>query len=336
MIKVNVNDYARVQLTDSGRAIYRHWHEEQNFRAKGLLGPYKPIEEGNNIFDAPGQPCRNWGQNPFRLANLMELLRLKAESFCRLTELIGQVLTYLDEDQEHSEEKVKEFWDTLVSEIVTESKKLELRSTLKQLERIRERMVSPAEIGAEEMRELFNQLQIRVVEDLEDSLFLSISPNRAAYYQNPRKGWEEIISRFPNTVSDIEEASKCFALSRYAAAVFHSLQVLEYGLIELGIFLQVNDPHSGWTAVAKRLSEVIKKSYNDRTLFEKQHSQFLEQLQATVEALKNAWRNKISHAQGRAVLLTPDFTPDVAEEILFASRAFMRRLTDGIPLPLSL
>jgi hypothetical protein len=273
----------------------------------------------------------NWRENPFRLVSLMELLRLKAESFCRLTELVGRVLAYLDEDQEHFEAKVKDFWNTLVSEIITESKKLELRSTLKQLKRIRSRIASPTDISAEEMRELFNQLQIRVVEDFEDSLFLSISPSRAVYYQQPRAGWEEIIVRFPNTVSDIEEASKCFALSRYAATVFHTLQVIEHALIELGTFIQVKDPHSGWTAVSNELNKIVKKNYNDRTPFEKQNFQFLEQLQATVEALKNAWRNKISHTQGRLVLLTADFTPDIAEEILFASRAFMRRLADGIP-----
>lgn len=40
-----MNDYVSVQLTDLGRAIYRHWHEEQNLRAEGLLGPCKAIEE---------------------------------------------------------------------------------------------------------------------------------------------------------------------------------------------------------------------------------------------------------------------------------------------------
>jgi hypothetical protein len=51
----------------------------------------------------------------------------------------------------------------------------------------------------------------------------------------------------------------------------------------------------------------------------------------TVEALKTAWRNKISHVQGKLVLLTSDFTPEVAEEIVMASRAFMRRLATEMP-----
>jgi hypothetical protein len=64
--------------------------------------------------------------------------------------------------------------------------------------------------------------------------------------------------------------------------------------------------------------------------FEKKHWPFLEQIIATVEALKNAWRNKVSHANGKLMLMTTDFSPEVAEEILMATRAFMRRLaTDG-------
>ncbi len=45
-----------------------------------------------------------------------------------------------------------------------------------------------------------------------------------------------------------------------------------------------------------------------------QTSTFLEQMHGTIEGLKNAWCNKISHAQGKLTLLTADFSPDVAEE----------------------
>lgn len=178
---------------------------------------------------------------------------------------------------------------------------------------------------------LINELLGRLVDEMMETTFFSVSDSEAEYFREPRKGWGEIIDRFPGTVSDIEESRKCFALSRYAAAVFHALQVVEIGLIELGKFIGVADPKSGWSAVAKELKRIVSKNYDDRTDFEKQHFDFLEQMQGTVEALKNAWRNKVSHAQGKLTLLTADFSPDVAEEILYAARAFMRRLADGLP-----
>jgi hypothetical protein len=113
--------------------------------------------------------------------------------------------------------------------------------------------------------------------------------------------------------------------------VFHSLHVVEIVLIELGKFLKVDDPLSGWTAVAGALDKVIAKKHHERSSFEKKNFPFLEQVQGTVAGLKNAWRNKISHAHGRLVLMNTDLNSEVAEEILYASRSFVRRLAEELP-----
>jgi hypothetical protein len=120
-------------------------------------------------------------------------------------------------------------------------------------------------------------------------------------------------------------------LSRYTAAIFHSLQVAEFGLIDLGRIVDVTDPLSGWTATTNRLQSIIKKGHEARTPFERANFPFFEQIHGTIEGLKNAWRNKVSHAHGKLTLLTADFSPDVAEEILFSTRAFMRRLATDAP-----
>lgn len=161
--------------------------------------------------------------------------------------------------------------------------------------------------------------------------FFTLAPIEVDFYEKPRQGWERSIERFPAIVDDVEESRKCFALSRYPASVFHSLQIVETGLIELGQFLKVNDPLSGWSSVAAALQRVIDKKHQNRTAFEKKNFAFLEQTQGTVAGLKNAWRNKISHSHGKLLLMTKEFSPEVAEEILMATRAFIRRLADGLP-----
>ena len=93
------------------------------------------------------------------------------------------------------------------------------------------------------------------------------------------------------------------ALEIYPAAVFHSIQIVEAGLIELGKFISVEDPKSGWTAVANKLKKIVSSKHEDRTKFERQNFEFIEQVKGTVEALKNAWRNKISHAEGKLLLM---------------------------------
>ena len=167
--------------------------------------------------------------------------------------------------------------------------------------------------------------------ELESTVFLPVEPLKARFYREPRREWEEIINRFADTVSDIEESNKCYALGRYAASVFHSTQVLEHGLLALGIFMQIPDPKSGITAVAKALQRITNKNYDDLTEFEKSNFPFFEQMNGSVQAIKDAWRNKISHAQGKAVLMTADFSPAVAMEIILATRGFMRRLATELP-----
>jgi hypothetical protein len=50
-----------------------------------------------------------------------------------------------------------------------------------------------------------------------------------------------------------------------------------------------------------------------------------------VQAMKFAWRNKVNHVDGKLVVIKPEFTPDMAEEIMMASRGFMRRLATEMP-----
>lgn len=170
----------------------------------------------------------------------------------------------------------------------------------------------------------------RLADELKNRDVLALTTKESAIFNHPLRGWEKIAEALPETIDDIVESQKCYALNRYAAAVFHSLQVVEFGLIAFGKHLGVDDPLSGWTAVSRKLKAIIDTRYQNRTPFEQKHSGFLEQVSGTVESLKNAWRNKVSHAHGKLTLMTSDFSPEIAEEILFATRAFMRRLvTDG-------
>jgi hypothetical protein len=175
-------------------------------------------------------------------------------------------------------------------------------------------------------------IQSRLEDELSLALFFRLPPEKKRYFDEPRHGWEEIIDRFPNAVVDVEEMSKCFALSRYAAAVFHSVQVVEAALYELGTFLGVSDHESGWGSVKRELERIaVKQKFGERNKLHQKHFSFIEQMHAVTEALNSAWRNKVSHTRGRLILMTSDFGPDVAEEIMISSRSFMRRLATELP-----
>ena len=176
------------------------------------------------------------------------------------------------------------------------------------------------------------EIQTRMHDELSINLFFKLPNDKKLYFDFPLKGWEEIVARFPDTTGNIEEMSKCFALSRYAASVFHGVKAVESVLIQFGKFLGVNDPLSGWTAVTSRLEVLlVKTKYPDLPPKYQSCRPFLEQMNAVAQALQSAWRNKISHTQGSLTLMTVEFSPDIAEEIMVASRSFMRRLATEMP-----
>lgn len=222
------------------------------------------------------------------------------------------------------------YWTGLYQGLLEQCIDLDLVASTATLKKILTDIPNP-KTSISDLEELVVEFGVRLQDETRSKTFLSLSIRESELYSHPRKGWEQIIERFPDVITDIEEASKCFALSRYAAAVFHSLQVVEIGLIDLSRVLVTNDPTPGWNSATRRLKAILGTSYVDRTPFQQKHSATLEQINATVQVLQAAWRNKVSHAQGKLILITREFGPEIAEEILVASRGFMRRFATEAP-----
>jgi hypothetical protein len=278
-----------------------------------------------------------------RLVSLMDVLKFGAERFVSLTRQLAEMRTtakhnasapisggYTLDTVKADEVWLKAMDDAVLDGLADNCQSIGLSVSLEFLKTVRAECVSRTMTITEWTLRL-GTLQEVVEQELKTVVLLHIPKEKVGRYENPRKGWEAIINRFPNAVGDIEEMGKSFALSRYTAAVFHSVQVIEVGLIELGKFLGVNDPLSGWTSVATALKQIVDKKHPARTAFERDNFPVIEQLQGTVEALKNAWRNKVSHAHGKLVIMGADFNEEIAEEILMATRALMRRLTEDLP-----
>lgn len=131
---------------------------------------------------------------------------------------------------------------------------------------------------------------------------------------------------------DVEEMSKCFALGRYSAAMFHALHVAEWGAIKLGDFIGVSDPRKGWRPTEKKLEQLINGGHANLPAQLRGKFEFLEQMNREITTMTLAWRNKVDHAANHlAVLPNTDFTPDVAEHIIISVRMYMLRLMEGLP-----
>jgi hypothetical protein len=274
-----------------------------------------------------------WVLEPSRLRSLLDLMKIYRpddilRSLGTIHILSSCPLESLAEYLSYPEHRKTLQLSLYLSKIHCEE--IDLKASSTTIHRL-EQALQKAPLNIVYLHDLLIDLIGRIQDELAGIFFFSLNLKEANYYQNPIEGWEIIVGRFPGALADIEETHKCFAVARYAASVFHSLHVVEICLIDLGTYLGVQDPLSGWTAVSNRLTAILKTKYGDLTPFERENRPFLEQLQGTVDGLKNAWRNKISHAQGKLFLLSVDFTPEIAEEIFFATRAFARRVCEGLP-----
>lgn len=181
-----------------------------------------------------------------------------------------------------------------------------------------------------EMTSMLRELRERIEDDLHSIVFVNLSPQESALYEKPDKEWQTVISRFYKLRHDIEECSKCFALARYGAAVFHAMLVAEFGVIQVADLFGVAGDKPGWGAL-DRLQRINDKKWADKTALEQQHSKFLENLLPLAFAMKESWRHKMDHVANKIEWMDTDFSPTVANDIISATRGFMRRLATDLP-----
>jgi hypothetical protein len=181
------------------------------------------------------------------------------------------------------------------------------------------------------LKKMLDTITDRLPDELSTKLFFQVPHSRREFFENPLSGWEAVVKRFDACVRDVEEMNKCFALSRYIAAMYHALQVAEVGAIELGNKIGVTDPKKGWGPTTRRLSELVKSGHSKFDASMGVTFDFVEQMNREVETMKLAWRHKVDHAANHlAILPNSDFTPDVAEHIMKSVRLFMDRLVEEL------
>ncbi len=174
------------------------------------------------------------------------------------------------------------------------------------------------------------EVQRAIRREMNGVLLLVISPELKRLYMEPTKDWEDAVKRWPKITIDLDEMNRCFACERYAGAIFHALLVAEFGLIQVCDLLQCSGDRPGWGCL-DRLQRIRDKAPKDRTDLESRHSKFLEDTIPLLQAVKDSWRHKISHVDNRLVWLDTDFSPQVAQEIILATRGLMRRLAHDLP-----
>lgn len=158
--------------------------------------------------------------------------------------------------------------------------------------------------------------------ELKRIYFGYISPAKQDELLQAKTLWQSTILAFNDAEKDAEMASRCYALECNDACVYHSMMVLEHGMLALAKKLGVKGAGSrAWQTIIEDIEREIEK--RQKTLRAKKPSDFLTFLSEAAKEFryfKDAWRNHTAH--GRA-----DYDENDARKVLIHVRDFMEHIS---------
>ena len=171
---------------------------------------------------------------------------------------------------------------------------------------------------------LLGDLVAAIGQTLQRRTFLALTPSEGKIFlEGHRRFGKAVTDNLPSAIFDLDESSKCRALGRHTAGVFHLMRALEIGLRVLGTTL--NDPgldpmkNPSWERILGRCDNELKKPHNKRSVEWQQDSQFFSEATANLRAVKDAWRNPTVHVE-------KTYTEEEALGVYRATKTFLRHL----------
>ena len=163
----------------------------------------------------------------------------------------------------------------------------------------------------------------RLGDELDGTLFLAVDSRHVQYYQTFETGWETVFANFPSSIPDIEEASKCFALNRYTACVFHLMRVAEAGLAATAKRIGLTNPRPGWEEAISYIEGQLNKKHPEMDAMFKGDVNFLREIAAHMRDVNIAWRRCVAHIESK-------YTEEEAERILTATKGLMEHMASKL------
>jgi hypothetical protein len=164
--------------------------------------------------------------------------------------------------------------------------------------------------------------------ELTQAKVLSLNAQEANFYQPAQALFGPVFeSRFPTMGAfELDEAAKCLALGRPTACVFHLIRLLEVGIKALALCLGIPDPvkpsQRNWTLILSNImSNGIAEKWPDAASRMNPKCKMLEELHASLDAVKNPFRNPTMHIENK-------YTDSEAQHLFALVKGFMMKLSD--------
>lgn len=182
-------------------------------------------------------------------------------------------------------------------------------------------------ISLEELKIYLVDIESRFIDHLDDIKLFVLHAEEAVLMSDADTlvSFEGFSSKFPRTALEIEESAKCFALGRHTASVFHAMRALEVGLEVLAKFLEIPDPvkatDRSWGHMLKPINDKINERWPKHERHKNSEGSKIEALYATLDAVKNPWRNGTMHVE-------TVYMPHEALHIMRCTAVFFTKLSE--------
>jgi hypothetical protein len=185
---------------------------------------------------------------------------------------------------------------------------VEARSALASTNRMQEQLQSNPALTYAQVASMLGDIESRFADHLNDIKLLYLSAQEATLFEPAEQllatsgtPVAEIRDNFPSACFEIEECSKCLALGRQTAAVFHAMRVMELGLAALAKHLNTPDPvkasDRNWGNVLNAVKTKIDEKWPVKSRLPDSEGTKMEALYVTIDAVKNPWRNSTMHVE---------------------------------------
>jgi hypothetical protein len=248
--------------------------------------------------------------------NIVELIAFNLEVYLTFGVLYGAVSTVTPDETQWQDNRAG--LEQLVTLARTHAQSASMQLVVQQADEILAALQRPVTSAAEAFS-ITHDLLNRFKHYLEGRTAFMIPESGKCHFDSPTAGWEAVIAKFPASLDNIEEASRCLALGRHTACVYHLSGVVQDALEALGRRLGVKlDPMSDtWNTIIVKVDKAIaantattpKKSWKKREVF-------YSELVSDIRAMKNAWRNPTMHFRR-------NYTDEQATKVYLRVQEFM-------------
>ena len=129
-----------------------------------------------------------------------------------------------------------------------------------------------------------------------ESLKLRVIPREKSRYCDPKWLTDGLLmTKYPDSVDEMQRAGRCFAYGENTACVFHLMRVTEFFLKKVADSLQVSFHANNWCEIGRHITKAMEKKHQEKTDAWKSNEPFYAAILTDIQAISRGHRNPALH-----------------------------------------